>query len=201
MNGLRGMVFGLALVLQTACNPYEPQEVANEAVAAFHARYNNGAYAEIFAEASPTFREEVPRHELQRLLVSHERNLGRVMRTEQREIAFTKQDNGPDLAQIDMRTEYEFGTVREQFIFSLGTLVMLENYAFEVVRHDPERLWQERGYTVAPPAALPGSTAGQPVDLPPEVLEQLTPEEAEQLRQAINQQRDAAMARGGQSGL
>lgn len=179
------IVIAAAALALSACNPFESANLAEDAVDAFHQRYNYRLYSEIYLESDEAMRRETEYRELYQALRNLELGLGQVVSTERRDITFRKSPSGgPDTAYIVMQTEFEFGAAEETFAFTFGREVKMVSYGYEVNRTDTAARWDARGPApiAKPPVPAPGGRRAQP--LTPEEIEQLPPEIQRVLRDA-----------------
>lgn len=183
-------LFGLAAaLLLAACNPFAAGNVTQDAVDAFHTRFNYRMFSEIYTESDYTLRRETEYRDFNTFLQGLRQALGEVVSTERKEIEFQKSGNGPDKAIVLMETTFEYGTAEESFVFSLGQQVKLVSYGYQITHHDVEKRRAAQAEAMREQIERIGSQrAPQPVrtskPLTEEEIRQLPPEIREALREA-----------------
>jgi len=181
----------VAALLLAACNPFEAANVTEDAVAAFHSRYNNRMFSELYTDSDYALRRNVECRDFNETMQNLHQMMGEVLSTERKQIDFQKTPNGPDKAIVLMETAFAYGTAEENFVFSLGQQVKLVSYSYQITVHDIDKRIEERMESVleqierigTQPAPQPGRTGRA---LTEDEIRQLPPEVQEALRKARN---------------
>lgn len=114
---IRLLKFGslaLTIVLLISCSSKEQYEVAQAAIDRFHELLGTKNFEQIYAEASPTLKNNTPSDEFFKLLAAIDRKLGAFKAAENRSWSL-KYGTGGTLVTIGIQSQYEKGSAFETF--------------------------------------------------------------------------------------